>query len=163
MQNHKGAYIGFDPSAKSLHLGNYAAIMLLRHFKNFGLRTVGVVGGATGMIGDPSGKKAERKLLDVTIINENKKHIREQLIKYAHVDEIVDNYDHYKDMSFLDFLRDIGKYMNVSYMLEKEIIKSRLETGISYTEFTYTLIQGYDFVKLYKEKDVYVQAGGGDQ
>ncbi|MGL4948487.1 MAG: tyrosine--tRNA ligase [Mycoplasma sp.] len=163
MENNKAAYIGFDPSAKSLHLGNYAAIMLLRRFKSFGLKTIAVVGGATGMIGDPSGKSAERNLLDEETINENKKGIQAQLVKYANVDSIVDNYDHYKDMNFLTFLREIGKFINVNYLLEKEIIKSRLETGISYTEFTYTLIQGYDFAKLYKDHDVYVQAGGSDQ
>lgn len=163
INNHKGAYIGFDPSAISLHLGNYAQIMLLRWFSKFGLKAVALIGGATGMIGDPSGKLSERVLLDISIVNKNKKAIAEQLTRYAKVEHIFDNYDHYKNMGFLDFLRDIGKYINVNYLLEKEVIKQRLETGISYTEFTYSLIQGYDFVKLYKENDIYVQAGGSDQ
>ncbi len=158
-----GAYIGFDPSAKSLHLGNYAAIMMLRRFKTYGLKTIALIGGATGMIGDPSGKSQERNLLDLETVNYNKKCIAEQLKKYAKVDEIVDNYDFYKDMTFLDFLRVVGKFINVNYMLEKETIKTRLETGISFTEFTYTLIQGYDFVQLYKNKGVAVQSGGSDQ
>lgn len=137
--------------------------MLLRRFKSYGLKTYAIVGGATGMIGDPSGKIKERVLLDAKIINENKLAIRAQLQKYAQVDEIVDNLDHYKDMFFIDFLRNVGKYINVNYLLEKEIIKDRLATGISYTEFTYNLIQGYDFAKLYQEKQVFVQAGGSDQ
>lgn len=159
----KGAYIGFDPSAKSLHLGNYAAIMLLRRYKKYGFKTYALIGGATGMIGDPSGKSAERNLLDAKTVEFNKKCIAQQLKKYANVDEIIDNFDFYKDMSFVDFLRIVGKYINVNYMLEKESIKTRLETGISFTEFAYTLIQGYDFAKLYKEKDVWVQSGGSDQ
>ncbi|MGL4950241.1 MAG: tyrosine--tRNA ligase [Mycoplasma sp.] len=163
IKNKKAAYIGFDPSAESLHLGNFAAIMLLRRFKSFGLRTIAVVGGATGMIGDPSGKTSERVMLDIETVNKNKECIANQLLKFADVEKIVDNLDHYKDMNFLDFLRVVGKHINVNYLLEKEIIKSRLETGISYTEFTYTLIQGYDFVRLYKDHDVYVQAGGSDQ
>lgn len=163
IDNHKGAYIGFDPSANSLHLGNYAQIVMLRRFNKFGLKATALIGGATGMIGDPSGKLSERVLLDISIINENKRAIAQQLTKYARVDRIFDNFDHYNNMNFLDFLRDIGKYINVNYLLEKDIIKQRLETGISYTEFTYALIQGYDFVKLYKENDIYVQAGGSDQ
>lgn len=163
INNRKGAYIGFDPSAISLHLGNYAQIMLLRRFNKFGLKAVALIGGATGMIGDPSGKLNERVLLDISIVDKNKKAIAEQLTRYAKVEHIFDNFDHYKNMGFLDFLRDIGKYINVNYLLEKDVIKQRLETGISYTEFTYSLIQGYDFVKLYKENDIYVQAGGSDQ
>lgn len=158
-----GAYIGFDPSAKSLHLGNYAAIMMLRRFKKYGLKTYALIGGATGMIGDPSGKSQERNLLDLETVVNNKKCIAAQLKQYAQVTEIVDNYDFYKDMTFLDFLRIVGKFINVNYMLEKETIKTRLETGISYTEFTYTLIQGYDFVQLYRDKGVALQSGGSDQ
>lgn len=163
IKNHKGAYVGFDPSAKSLHLGNYAAIVLLRRFKKFGLKTFALVGGATGMIGDPSGKSSERQLLDMKQVELNKQGIKEQLLKYAHVDEIIDNYDFYKDFNFLDFLREVGKYINVNYMIEKEIVKTRLDVGISFTEFSYTLIQANDFLKLYQTKDVFLQAGGSDQ
>lgn len=163
LKHHKGAYIGFDPSAKSLHLGNYAAIVLLRRFKKFGLKTYALVGGATGMIGDPSGKSSERNLLSMEQVDVNKLAIKNQLQKYAKVDAIFDNYDFYKDINFIDFLRVVGKYINVNYMFEKEIIKSRLETGISFTEFSYTLIQANDFYKLYTEHDIFLQAGGSDQ
>ena len=163
IENNKAAYIGFDPSAKSLHLGNYVMIMMLRRFQQYGIKAYALVGGATGMIGDPSGKLSERNLLDINKVNENKKSIIDQLKKYGHVDEVLDNYDNFKDMNILDFLRDVGKLINVNYMLEKEVIKNRLEVGISYTEFTYTLIQGYDFLKYYNTKDIAIQAGGSDQ
>ncbi len=162
LKQKKGVYIGFDPSAKSLHLGNYVMIMMLRRFKTWGVPTFGLVGGATGMIGDPSGKSSERNLLDIDLINENKKNIIKQLQKYGQV-EVLDNYEHFKNYLFLDFLRDIGKLINVNYMLEKETISNRLESGISFTEFTYTLIQGYDFLFYYQTKNIAIQVGGSDQ
>lgn len=163
VKNKDGVYIGFDPSAISLHLGNYVMIRVLKIMKQHGLKTYALVGGATGMIGDPSGKSSERNLLDADTILKNKKNIALQLKKYADVDEIIDNYDFYSKMNFLDFLRDVGKHINVNYILEKETVKTRLETGISFTEFSYTLIQGYDFVKLYNDKQIYLQVGGSDQ
>ena len=163
IKNNKAAYIGFDPTAKSLHLGNYVMIMLLRRFQQFGIKSYALIGGATGQIGDPSGKSSERNLLDLEKVNENKKHIIKQLKEYGKVEEVLDNYDNFKEMNVLDFLRDVGKLINVNYMLEKDIIKTRLEVGISYTEFTYMLIQGYDFLKYYQTKNVAIQAGGSDQ
>ena len=163
IKNNKAAYIGFDPTAKSLHLGNYVMIMLLRRFQQFGIKSYALIGGATGQIGDPSGKSSERNLLDLEKVNENKKHIIKQLKEYGKVEEVLDNYDNFKEMNVLDFLREVGKLINVNYMLEKDIIKTRLEVGISYTEFTYMLIQGYDFLKYYQTKNVAIQAGGSDQ
>lgn len=157
------AYVGFDPSAASLHLGNYVMIMMVRRLNSYGVKTYALVGGATGMIGDPSGKSSERVLLDEKIVLHNKEAIINQLKKYAS-QNIIDNFDHFKNMNFLTFLRDVGKYVNVNYLLEKEIIKNRLETsGISYTEFSYNLIQSYDFYKLYNELNVHMQIGGSDQ
>lgn len=162
LKNKKGVYIGFDPSAKSLHLGNYVMIMMLKRFKAYGIPTFALVGGATGMIGDPSGKSSERNLLDIKSVNENKQYIIKQLKTLAQV-EVLDNYDHFKNFLFLDFLRDVGKLINVNYMLEKETISNRLENGISFTEFTYTLIQGYDFLFYYQTKNIAIQVGGSDQ
>ena len=157
------AYVGFDPSAASLHLGNYVMIMVVKRLNQCGVKAYALVGGATGMIGDPSGKSSERVLLDENTILKNKQAIVDQLRKYASP-YILDNYDHFKDMNFLTFLRDVGKYVNVNYLLEKEIIKNRLETtGISYTEFSYNLIQSYDFYKLYNELNIHMQIGGSDQ
>lgn len=163
IEDKRAAYVGFDPSAASLHLGNYVMIMMVRRLNLAGIKTYAIVGGATGMIGDPSGKSNERNLLDPATVEHNKKAIVVQLTKYA-TSNIVDNYDHFKDMNYLTFLRDVGKLVNINYLLEKEIIKSRLETtGLSYTEFSYNLIQSYDFLKLYQEKNVHLQIGGSDQ
>lgn len=161
-ENQKGIYVGFDPSAESLHLGNYTMIMFLKRLSRNNIKTYALVGGATGMIGDPSGKSDERNLLDANKVENNKKFIKEQLEKFSE-SEILDNYDHFKDINFLTFLRTAGKLINVNYMLEKESISTRLETGISFTEFAYTLIQGYDFLHLYENKNIYLQAGGSDQ
>jgi len=161
-EDKKGIYVGFDPSAESLHLGNYTMIMFLKRLARNNIKTYALVGGATGMIGDPSGKSSERNLLDENTIQNNKKLIKKQLSKISD-SEILDNYDHFKDMNFLTFLRTAGKLININYMLEKESINTRLQTGISFTEFTYTLIQGYDFLYLYENKNIYVQAGGSDQ
>lgn len=163
VEDKRAAYVGFDPSAASLHLGNYVMIMMVRRLNLAGIKTYAIVGGATGMIGDPSGKSSERNLLDQSTVESNKKAIIEQLKRYATPD-IIDNYDHFKDMNYLTFLRDVGKLVNINYLLEKEIIKTRLETtGLSYTEFSYNLIQSYDFLKLYQEKNVHLQIGGSDQ
>lgn len=163
IDNKLGVYIGFDPSFKSLHLGNYIMIHLLNLFAKAGLPTFAVLGGATGRIGDPSGKKAERPLLDLKILDANIEAVSKQLKKLANVKEVINNYDIYKNISLFSFLRNIGKLVNVNYLLEKDIIKTRLETGISFAEFTYNLIQGYDFVWLYNYKGVAIQCGGSDQ
>lgn len=154
-------YIGFDPTANSLHLGNYVQISQLLRFQQYGYQAVAVLGGATGMIGDPSGKSAERNLLTTIEIKENKKALKKQLEKFSL--KVVDNLDFYKKMSFLDFLRQVGKLININYMLSKDVVASRLTTGISFTEFTYQLIQGWDFKCLYENYDVKVQLGGSDQ
>ncbi|XQP55367.1 MAG: tyrosine--tRNA ligase [Mycoplasmoidaceae bacterium] len=158
-----GVYIGFDPSFKSLHLGNYIMIHLLNLFAKAGLQTYAVLGGATGRIGDPSGKKSERTLLDLKVLDANIEAVSKQLKKLANVKEVINNYDIYKNVSLFTFLRNVGKLVNVNYLLEKDIIKTRLETGISFTEFSYNLIQGYDFVWLYNHKGVAIQCGGSDQ
>lgn len=158
-----GVYIGFDPSFKSLHLGNYIMIHLLNTFAKAGVPTYAVLGGATGRIGDPSGKKAERSLLDLKVLDANINAVSKQLKKLANVKEVVNNFDIYKDMSLFDFLREAGKLMNVNYLLEKDIIRTRLETGISFAEFSYNLIQGYDFLWLYDNKNIAIQCGGSDQ
>ncbi|MHA8067594.1 tyrosine--tRNA ligase [Aquirufa sp. ROCK2-A2] len=163
------AYIGFDPTAPSLHIGNLAAIMLLKHFQLSGHKPIALVGGATGMIGDPSGKNAERDFLDETILRLNQVGIKAQLEKFLDFDcgknsaELVNNYDWFKDFSFLGFLREAGKFLTVNYMMSKDSVKKRLETGISFTEFSYQLLQGYDFYHLYKTKNVRLQMGGSDQ
>lgn len=163
------AYIGFDPTAPSLHIGNLAAIMLLKHFQLCGHKPIALVGGATGMIGDPSGKSAERDFLDETTLRANQIGIRSQLEKFLDFDcgknsaELVNNYDWFKEFSFLGFLREAGKFLTVNYMMSKDSVKKRLETGISFTEFSYQLLQGYDFYHLYKNKNVRLQMGGSDQ
>lgn len=163
------AYIGFDPTAASLHIGNLATIMLLKHFQLAGHKPVALVGGATGMIGDPTGKSEERNLLDESVLRHNQEAIKEQLSKFldftsgANSAEIVNNYDWFKNFSFLDFLRDAGKHITVNYMLAKDSVKKRLETGLSFTEFSYQLLQGFDFYWLYKEKNIRLQMGGSDQ
>ncbi len=163
------AYIGFDPTAKSLHIGNLATIMLLVHFQRAGHKPYALVGGATGMVGDPSGKSAERQFLDEDILRENQNGIKVQLEKFldfnsgANSAEMVNNYDWFKEMGFLQFLREVGKYLTVNYMSSKDSVKNRITTGISYTEFTYQLLQGYDFYHLYKNHNVRLQMGGSDQ
>ncbi|MCL4145987.1 UNVERIFIED_CONTAM: hypothetical protein GTU68_020940 [Idotea baltica] len=162
-------YIGFDPTAKSLHIGNLATVMLLVHLQRAGHKPYALVGGATGMVGDPSGKSAERQFLDENILRENQAGVKAQLEKFLDFDcgdnsaEMVNNYDWFKDFGFLQFLRDVGKYLSVNYMMSKDSVKTRLTTGISYTEFTYQLLQGYDFYHLYKNKNVRIQMGGSDQ
>lgn len=154
-------YIGFDPTAPSLHLGNYIQISILKRFEAYGFKVYALLGGTTGMIGDPSFNNAERKLLDEETINLNKKKIRKQLEFFGL--EVIDNYSWYKDMSIVDFLRNIGKMINISYLLAKDSIKPRIEKGLSFTEFSYSLLQGYDFLHLFKTKNIKIQFGGSDQ
>lgn len=162
-------YIGFDPTASSLHIGNLATIMLLVHFQRAGHKPYALVGGATGMIGDPSFKASERSFLDEETLKVNQEGIRKQLEQFLDFDcgensaEMVNNYDWFKDMGFLQFLREAGKFLSVNYMMSKDSVKKRLETGISFTEFSYQLLQGYDFYHLYKNKNVRLQMGGSDQ
>lgn len=163
------AYIGFDPTAKSLHIGNLATIMLLKHFQLAGHKPFALVGGATGMVGDPSGKAAERSFLSEEILRENQDGIKQQLERFLDFDcgensaEIVNNYDWFKEFNFLQFLREVGKYLTVNYMMSKDSVKNRLQTGISFTEFSYQLLQGYDFYWLFKNKNIRLQMGGSDQ
>ncbi|MCG8575748.1 MAG: tyrosine--tRNA ligase [Flavobacteriales bacterium] len=162
-------YIGFDPTADSLHVGSLVQIMILVHFQRAGHKPYALVGGATGMVGDPSGKSQERNLLDSETLNHNVACVRKQLEKFLDFDcgensaEMVNNYDWFKDMSFLEFIRDVGKHISVNYMMAKDSVKSRLETGMSFTEFSYQLVQGYDFYHLNKHKNCIVQLGGSDQ
>ncbi|MBO7226304.1 MAG: tyrosine--tRNA ligase [Bacteroidales bacterium] len=164
------AYVGIDPTADSLHIGHLVSIMMLKHLQMAGHKPLAVVGGATGMIGDPSFKAAERKLLTVEEIQHNVDCIKKQLEKFLSFDEkdanaaeILNNYDWMKDYLFLDFIRDIGKHITVNYMMAKDSVKKRMETGISFTEFTYQLLQGYDFLTLYRSKGCRLQMGGPDQ
>ncbi len=163
------AYIGFDPTADSLHIGSLVQIMILVHLQKSGHKPVALVGGATGMVGDPSGKSKERNLLDEETLNHNLKCLQAQLEKFLDFDcgdnsaEVVNNFDWFKEFSFLDFIRDVGKHMSVNYMMAKDSVKSRLETGMSFTEFSYQLVQGYDFYWLWKNKNCMVQLGGSDQ
>ena len=163
------AYIGFDPTSDSLHIGSLVQIMILVHLQKCGHKPYIVIGGATGMVGDPSGKSKERNLLDNDIIEKNLQSIKKQLKKFLNFDTsnnsavILNNYDWLKNYSFIDFIRDIGKHVSISYMLTKDSVKSRLETGISFTEFCYQLIQGYDFYWLWKNENCKVQLGGSDQ
>ena len=164
------AYVGIDPTADSLHIGHLVSIMMLKHLQMAGHKPLAVVGGATGMIGDPSFKAAERKLLTVEEIQHNVDCIKKQLEKFLSFDEkdanaaeILNNYDWMKDYLFLDFIRDIGKHITVNYMMAKDSVKKRMETGISFTEFTYQLLQGYDFLTLYRSKGCRLQMGGSDQ
>lgn len=162
-------YIGFDPTADSLHIGNLVQIMLLMHFQRAGHKPIALVGGATGMVGDPSGKSEERNLLDESTLNHNVSCVRAQLEKFldfncgANSAEMVNNYDWFKGMSFLQFIRDAGKHITVNYMMAKDSVKRRLETGISFTEFTYQLVQGYDYYWLFSNKGCRLQMGGSDQ
>ena len=162
-------YVGFDPTADSLHIGNMVPIMLLVHLQRAGHKPIALVGGATGMVGDPSGKSAERNLMSVETINHNLACQRKQLEQFLDFNagersaEIVNNYDWFKDFSFLGFIRDVGKHITVNYMTAKDSVQKRLESGMSFTEFSYQLVQGYDFYHLYKNKGVKLQMGGSDQ
>jgi len=165
------AYIGFDPTADSLHIGSLVPILLLVHLQKAGHKPIALVGGATGMVGDPSGKSEERNLLSEEVLRKNQDAVRKQLEKYLDFNagatsaEMVNNYDWFKDFSFLNFIRDVGKHITVNYMMSKDSVKKRLEgeTGMSFTEFTYQLVQGYDFYWLYKNKNCRLQFGGSDQ
>ena len=168
------AYVGIDPTADSLHIGHLVSVMMLRHFQRAGHKPVALVGGATGMIGDPSMKSAERNLLDEETLRHNQECIKAQLAKFLDFEsnqpnaaELVNNYDWMKDYSFLDFIRDIGKHITVNYMMAKDSVKKRLSSesseGMSFTEFSYQLLQGYDFLHLYQTKNCKLQMGGSDQ
>ncbi len=163
-------YVGFDPTADSLHIGNLVPIMQLVHFQRAGHKPIALVGGATGMVGDPSGKSDERKLLDIATIDHNIACQKKQLQKFIDFGDtgnqakMVNNYDWFKNWSFLDFIRDVGKHITVSYMMGKDSVKNRLESGgLSFTEFSYQLVQGYDFLHLYKNEGCKLQMGGSDQ
>ena len=168
------AYLGIDPTADSLHIGHLCGVMMLRHFQRCGHKPLALVGGATGMIGDPSGKSAERNLLDEKTLRHNQEAIKRQLSRFLDFDsdapnraELVNNYDWTKDVTFLDFAREIGKHITVNYMMAKDSVQKRLNgearDGLSFTEFTYQLLQGFDFLHLYQEKNCRLQPGGSDQ
>ena len=174
MEQMRVAYVGIDPTADSLHIGHLVGVMLLKHFQLSGHKPLALVGGATGMIGDPSGKSNERNLLDEATLRHNQEAIKGQLSRFldftsdaANAAELVNNYDWMKNFSFLDFIRDIGKHITVNYMMSKDSVKKRLSSeaaeGMSFTEFTYQLVQGYDFLHLYREKNCTLQMGGSDQ
>jgi len=169
LKSASAGYIGFDPTADSLHVGHLVQIMTLVHFQRAGHKPYALVGGATGMVGDPSGKSQERNLLDVVTLSRNATCVKNQLEKFLDFScgensaEMVNNYDWFKDFSFLDFIRDVGKHITVNYMLSKDSVKKRLETGMSFTEFSYQLVQGYDFYYLNKHKQCVIQLGGSDQ
>lgn len=170
MKEMVSAYIGFDPTADSLHVGNLLPITLLMRLQKAGHKPYALLGGATGMIGDPSGKSAERNLLDLDVLEYNVDCQRRQLERFldfsgttANSAVMVNNYEWFKNFSFLEFIRDVGKHITVNYMMAKDSVQKRLETGISFTEFTYQLIQGYDFYHLYKHHNVRLQMGGADQ
>lgn len=168
------AYLGIDPTADSLHIGHLVGVMMLKHFQRAGHKPIALVGGATGMIGDPSMKSQERKLLDEKTLRHNQEAIKAQLAKFLDFDstepnaaEMVNNYDWMKNFSFLDFIRDVGKHITVNYMMAKDSVKKRLsgesQQGMSFTEFSYQLVQGYDFLTLYRDKNCKLQLGGSDQ
>lgn len=168
------AYVGIDPTADSLHIGHLVGVMMLKHFQRAGHRPLALIGGATGMIGDPSMKSQERKLIDEETLRHNQEAIKKQLSKFLDFDsdapnhaELVNNYDWMKDFSFLGFIRDIGKHITVNYMMAKDSVKKRLsgesQQGMSFTEFSYQLLQGYDFLHLYQTKNCRMQMGGSDQ
>ena len=170
----RSAYVGIDPTADSLHIGHLVSVMMLKHFQLCGHKPYALIGGATGMIGDPSGKSAERNLLDEKTLRHNQQAIKNQLSKFLEFgkDEenaavMVNNYDWMKNFSFLEFIRDVGKHITVNYMMAKDSVKKRLTSdaaeGMSFTEFTYQMVQGYDFLHLFKEKDCTLQMGGSDQ
>jgi len=163
------AYVGIDPTAASLHIGHLVSVMLLKHLQHAGHKPIVLIGGATGMIGDPSGKSEERNLLDLETLRYNQKMLKNQLSKFLDFNaekndaELVNNYDWMSKLSFLDFIRDVGKHITVNYMMAKDSVKKRLETGLSFTEFSYQLVQGYDFYYLNQEKNCKLQMGGSDQ
>ncbi len=168
------AYLGIDPTADSLHIGHLCGVMMLRHFQRCGHKPLALVGGATGMIGDPSGKSAERNLLDEETLRHNQEAIKQQLAKFLDFEsdapnraELVNNYDWTKDVTFLDFAREIGKHITVNYMMAKDSVQKRLNgearDGLSFTEFTYQLLQGFDYYTLYKDRNCRLQLGGSDQ
>ena len=174
MEGPQAAYVGIDPTADSLHIGHLVSVMILRHFQNCGHKPFALVGGATGMIGDPSMKSAERNLLDEATLNHNVACIKAQLARFLDFDsdapnkaELVNNYDWMKDYSFINFIRDIGKHITVNYMMAKDSVKKRLQRdsseGMSFTEFSYQLMQGYDFYWLWKNRGCILQLGGSDQ
>ena len=175
MEGLRAAYVGIDPTADSLHIGHLVGVMMLRHFQKCGHKPYALVGGATGMIGDPSGKSAERNLLTEEVLAHNIKGIRKQLAKFLNFEseapnraELVNNYDWMKEFSFLSFIRDIGKHITVNYMMAKDSVKKRFDPnentdGMSFTEFSYQLLQGYDFLHLYRQKGLTLQMGGSDQ
>ena len=174
LEQMRAAYVGFDPTADSLHIGNLVPIMLLAHYQRCGHKPVALVGGATGMIGDPSGKSAERNLLDEATLRHNQEAIKKQLAHFLDFESnqpnaalMVNNYDWMKDFSFLDFIRDVGKHITVNYMMAKDSVKNRISSdsneGMSFTEFTYQLVQGYDFLHLYQAHKCTIQMGGSDQ
>ena len=174
MEAMRSAYIGFDPTADSLHIGNLVPIMLLAHYQRCGHKPYALVGGATGMIGDPSGKSSERNLLDESTLRHNENAIKKQLAHFLDFESdvpnaavLVNNYDWMKEFSFLEFIRDVGKHISVNYMMAKDSVKNRISAdsseGMSFTEFTYQLVQGYDFLHLYREADCTIQMGGSDQ
>ena len=174
MEQMRVAYVGIDPTADSLHIGHLVGVMLLKHFQLSGHKPLALVGGATGMIGDPSGKSNERNLLDEATLRHNQDAIKGQLARFLdftsdapNAAELVNNYDWMKNFSFLDFIRDVGKHITVNYMMAKDSVKKRLSSeaaeGMSFTEFTYQLVQGYDFLHLYREKNCTLQMGGCDQ
>lgn len=168
------AYVGIDPTADSLHIGHLVGVMMLKHFQRAGHRPLALIGGATGMIGDPSGKSKERNLLTEEALRHNQESIKKQLERFLdfssdspNAAKLVNNYDWMKDFSFLDFIRDVGKHITVNYMMAKDSVKKRLSSesteGMSFTEFTYQLVQGYDFLHLYREMNCKLQMGGSDQ
>ena len=170
----RAAYVGIDPTADSLHIGHLVSVMMLRHFQLAGHKPIALVGGATGMIGDPSGKSQERNLLDEATLRHNQNALKAQLSKFLEFNAkednsaiLVNNYDWMKDFSFLDFIRDVGKHITVNYMMSKDSVKKRLSSeskeGMSFTEFTYQLVQGYDFLHLYRTQECTLQMGGSDQ
>ncbi|MFT4660732.1 MAG: tyrosyl-tRNA synthetase [Patiriisocius sp.] len=169
MKEMTSAYVGFDPTADSLHIGNLVPVMLLVHFQQCGHKPYVLVGGATGMVGDPSGKSEERNLQTMDMIEHNLQAQKKQLHHFLNFNdgenkaEVVNNYDWFKEFSFLDFIRDVGKHLTVNYMMAKDSVKTRLETGLSFTEFSYQLVQGYDFYWLKKNKNCMLQMGGSDQ
>jgi tyrosyl-tRNA synthetase len=162
-------YIGFDPTAPSLHVGSLATVMILVHFQKCGHKPIVLVGGATGMVGDPSGRTEERRLLPIEELRYNQERMKEQLQKFLHFGEganaaeMVNNYDWFEEVKYLEFLRDVGKHISINYMLAKDSVKLRLEKGISFTEFSYQLLQAYDFYWLYKNMGCILQMGGSDQ
>jgi len=174
MKGMQSAYVGIDPTADSLHIGHLVSVMMLRHFQLAGHKPIALVGGATGMIGDPSGKSAERNLLDEKTLRHNEEALKAQLSRFLDFESdapnaavLVNNYDWMKNFSFLEFIRDVGKHITVNYMMAKDSVKKRLSAeakeGMSFTEFTYQLVQGYDFLHLFRSHNCTLQMGGSDQ